>query len=185
MAAAELGSAQAAGGATRSVDVLRLYFEFSGELEQIVRAACGPRVSVEDACQTAWTRLVRHRHRVDPDRARAWLGRTAVRAALRLDRKRDRECALEFAPLEEVGQPRRPPAPTLDEVLAHRELIEALGALPVRQQRLVWLRMLGLSYEEMASYERCTHRTVHRQLDRARRRLRDLQGDELSFRAAA
>ena len=44
-------------------------------------------------------------------------------------------------------------------------------ALAVRPQRFVWLQALGLTYTEMAAHERCTPRTVDRQLSRARREL--------------
>ncbi len=43
--------------------------------------------------------------------------------------------------------------------------------LAVRSQRFVWLHALGLSYTEMAAHERCSTRTVDRQLGRARRKL--------------
>ena len=43
--------------------------------------------------------------------------------------------------------------------------------LAIRSQRFVWLHALGLSYTEMAAHERCTTRTVERQLVHARRKL--------------
>ena len=46
--------------------------------------------------------------------------------------------------------------------------------LPERQQRLVWLQGLGLSYTEMAAHEGATPRTVERQLMRAKKRLREV-----------
>jgi DNA-directed RNA polymerase specialized sigma24 family protein len=55
-----------------------------------------------------------------------------------------------------------------DERLEHRQRLGRLGALPVRQQRLLWLHGLGFSYREMAVREGCTARTVERQLLRAR-----------------
>ena len=58
------------------------------------------------------------------------------------------------------------------ELLAERERISGVRELRDRPQRFVWLHALGLSYAEMAAHERCTTRTVDRQLARARGRLR-------------
>jgi DNA-directed RNA polymerase specialized sigma24 family protein len=51
-------------------------------------------------------------------------------------------------------------------------LLGHLRALPIRQQRLLWLHALGLTYTEMAAHEGCTRRTVERQLLRAKRGVR-------------
>ena len=51
-----------------------------------------------------------------------------------------------------------------------------IGHLPPRQQRLVWLQGLGLTYEEMAGYTGASTRTVERQLLRAKRTLRSEDG---------
>jgi DNA-directed RNA polymerase specialized sigma24 family protein len=69
-------------------------------------------------------------------------------------------------PLEQLA------APGPDELFEHREHLEDIRLLPQRQQRLVWLQLLGLSYEEIAAREACTIRTVERQLVRARRAMR-------------
>jgi RNA polymerase sigma factor (sigma-70 family) len=57
-------------------------------------------------------------------------------------------------------------------VAEERQRLVDLDRLPERQQRLVWLQGLGLSYVEMAEREGCTTRTVERQLLRARRTMR-------------
>jgi RNA polymerase sigma factor (sigma-70 family) len=133
---------------------------------------------VEDACQVAWTALICRSERVDPERASGWLVRTAIREALRLMRIADREDSLvrELEVPTDLGP---------EELAWRRAQVQSLRLLSVRQQRLVWLRALGLSYEEMASYERCTKRTVHRQLERARRRLRVLEDAGETERRAA
>lgn len=120
----------------------------------------------------AWTRLVRHRHRVTDAMARGWLTRTAVHEASRLMRRELREPPVDTDSHSELL---RSTCPEPQQVLEQRQRLAAVGALPPRQQRLVWLRALGLSYEEMASHEGCTSRTVQRQLERARRRLRRLE----------
>jgi DNA-directed RNA polymerase specialized sigma24 family protein len=73
----------------------------------------------------------------------------------------------------------------LEEQVWRRDQVRRLRLLSVRQQRLVWLRALGFSYGEMARYERASTRTIHRQLERARERLRALGDPGQLDRAAA
>jgi RNA polymerase sigma factor (sigma-70 family) len=63
-------------------------------------------------------------------------------------------------------------APSPDELVEQRERLETIRILPERQQRLLWLHALGLSYTEIALYAGCTPRTVERQLLRAKRAVR-------------
>jgi RNA polymerase sigma factor (sigma-70 family) len=126
---------------------------------------------IEDACQFAWSRLVHHRKRVHRESALGWLVTTAVHEAFKLTRRERRDVSLELA-LETQLAPTRQ-VPSLDDQLERRDRLEAVGALPRRQQRLLWLHAVGLSYREIAAHESCTVRTVERQLLRARRTLRD------------
>lgn len=151
-------------------DVGQLYAEFGRHLEVLVRSdvrACD--AVIEDACQLAWVQLVRYRHRVALDSAPRWLTRTAVREAVRMLRRHRRECSLETLLTEEPDGEERSVAA---DVLADREKLLDIRRLPRRQQRIVWLRALGLSYDEVASHEACTFRTVDRLLGQARQRLR-------------
>jgi RNA polymerase sigma factor (sigma-70 family) len=160
-------------GAGQIDDVGALYTRLSRRLEQIVRGdvrAADP--VVEDACQFAWSRLVFHAHRVHRDAALSWLATTAVREARRLLRRADQDLSLD-ATIEWIGDcipARRVPAP--EELVIQRAALESIGELPERQQRMLWLRGLGLSYREIASHSGCTTRTVERQLLRARMKLR-------------
>lgn len=125
-------------------------------------AVRAPEVIVEDACQAAWSRLLDYRDDVDAGGAVAWVARTAIREAMRSVRVGSCTCSLESAaesPVLHVAGP--------DERLELRQRLGLLTVLPVRQQRLMWLRGLGLSYREMAVREGCTPRTVERQLARA------------------
>jgi RNA polymerase sigma factor (sigma-70 family) len=154
-------------------DVGELYRSLSKRLEQIVRVGVqAPDAVIEDACQFAWTRLVHHRGRVHRDTALGWLAKTAVHEAFKLTRRGRRE--LSFDGAVEQGVELAPPAttPSLQDLFEQRARLAAVGFLPRRQQRLLWLRALGFSYEEIASRERCTPRTVERQLLHARRALR-------------
>jgi DNA-directed RNA polymerase specialized sigma24 family protein len=62
--------------------------------------------------------------------------------------------------------------PGPDELVEQRERLATIHHLPERQQRLLWLQGLGLSYAEMADSTGCTNRTVERQLLRAKRALK-------------
>jgi RNA polymerase sigma factor (sigma-70 family) len=153
--------------------VAELYCDLSKRLEQIVRLDVrAPDPLIEDACQFAWSRLMSHCDRVRRDTVLAWLVKTAVREAVKLSRRDRREISLE-ATLEHAGDSLlRLHAPAPDELLGQRERLAQTRRLPERQQRLLWLHALGLSYDEMAVHEGYTRRTVERQLLRAKRRIR-------------
>jgi RNA polymerase sigma factor (sigma-70 family) len=160
----------AAGGAD---PIATLYSLHARRLEQIVRVGVdAPQAVVEDACQFAWSRLVLHASRIRRETVLPWLVTTAIHHALKLIGREERELSLETMlerapePLERLG------VPGPEEVLDHRARLTEICLLPERQRRLVWLQVLGLSYEEMAMREACTVRTVERQLTRARRTMR-------------
>ena len=150
-------------------DVGELYGLLARRLEQIVRRDVrAPDVVIEDACQVAWSRLLRHRDRVHRETAMSWLVRTAVHEAFRLLRHGRRELPLDLAAEEAM-----PATPA--QITECRERLAELGRLPERQQRAVWLHAFGCSYGEIAMYEGCTTRTVERQLLRARQSIRHQQ----------
>jgi RNA polymerase sigma factor (sigma-70 family) len=144
-------------------------------LEHIVRLDVGaPDAVIEDACQFAWSRLVHHCARVRREAALSWLAKTAVHEAFKLIRRDGRELSLDSA-LEALGDAALPAAaPAPDQLLEQMEQLHSIGILPVRQQRLLWLQGLGLSYAEIARHEGCTLRTVERQLLRAKHAMREL-----------
>jgi RNA polymerase sigma factor (sigma-70 family) len=155
-------------------DVGELYGALASRLERIVRLDVrAPEVVIEDACQVAWCRLLDHSQQVHRETVMAWLARTAVNEAFRVLRRDRRELSLNVA-LEDGDEPAWAIAPvTTEQLLECRERIEALRRLPERQQRVVWLHAVGHSYVEIAAHERCTRRTVDRQLGRARQAIRD------------
>jgi RNA polymerase sigma factor (sigma-70 family) len=150
-------------------DVGELYGLLARRLEQLVqRDVRAPDAVIEDACQIAWSRLLRHRDRVQREAVMSWLLRTAVREALRLSRRDRRELPLETTTEEELPRTQASPG----HLVECRERIAELGRLPQRQQRAVWLHAIGLNYGEIALYEGCTTRTIERQLLRARQAIR-------------
>jgi RNA polymerase sigma factor (sigma-70 family) len=153
-------------------DLDELYRLLSPRLRQIVRSHVrAPEPVIEDACQTAWSRLIHHSDRVHREAVLSWLATTAVREALKLARRDGRELSLD-AELERSGElplPARAPGPA--ELLELRDRLAEVGELPERQQRLVWMHAAGLTYVEIAERTGDTRRTVERQLLRAKGRL--------------
>jgi len=150
-------------------DVGELYRRLAARLERIVRSDVRASDAViDDACQFAWACLVSNCERVRREAALSWLATTAVREALRLLRRDGRALSLE-ATFDGAGEAAPSAvAPGPDEIVERLERLEKIGTLPVRQQRLLWLQGVGLSYAEMARHEACTTRTVERQLLRAK-----------------
>jgi RNA polymerase sigma factor (sigma-70 family) len=128
---------------------------------------------IEDACQLAWSRLLRTPE-VQPVGALSWLVTTAVREAIRASRREELELSLdEEAP--ESGEPAGwglVDALDVHEVAARREVIRSIGDLPERQRRMLWLQAAGFTHSEISREVGCTRRTVVRQLARAKQRLR-------------
>jgi RNA polymerase sigma factor (sigma-70 family) len=152
------------------LDVAHAYRDLSTKLENIVRLEVpAPDAVIEDACQVAWSKLLGHSRHVPPENALAWLVRTATCEARRLVRRECRDLSLET----ELEQPptRLDVAPP-HERAEQREHLKLLHGLPERQQRMLWLQALGLSYVEIARYIGCTPRTVERQLVRAKNTVR-------------
>lgn len=168
-----LRSRSASGGSLSAAEVGELYCELAGRLQRIVRLDVrAPDQVIEDACQVAWSRLVDRRGEVRRETALSWLATTAVREALKLIRRERRELSLD-AILEDAGESFGADWPAeLEELVEQRERLGSIGGLPERQQRLVWLHGLGLSYAEMALHTGATRRTVERQLLRAKHALR-------------
>jgi RNA polymerase sigma factor (sigma-70 family) len=154
-------------------DVDQLYRGFSVALERIVRRdVTAPTVVIEDACQTAWARLLRHARRVEEDSVKRWLATTAVHEAIKLARRDQRELSLE-AQLEATGEPNLAGvAAGPYEHAEWRERLALVGQLPERQRQLLWMQCVGLSYDEIAAEAGLTLRTVERQVLRGRKRLR-------------
>lgn len=153
-------------------DLDQLYRLLSPRLRQIVRSDVrAPEPVIEDACQIAWSRLIRHADGVRHEAALSWLVTTAEREAFKLARRDVRELSLD-AELERTGElplPSRAPEPP--ELLELRDRLAEVGRLPERQRRLIWMHAIGLTYVEMSERTGDTRRTVERQLLRAKGKL--------------
>jgi RNA polymerase sigma factor (sigma-70 family) len=143
---------------------------------QICSEVTASEAVIDDACQLAWVRLLHHGHRVGREQAVSWLITTARREVFKLVRRDGHDLSLEEL-MEQTGDlqiNRTAPAP--EEAVGARLRLEGLQQLPERQERLMWLRGLGFSYPEMAAETATTVRTVERQLMKARRNIRALEG---------
>ena len=113
-------------------DVGELYGQLAGRLERMVRLDVrAPDAVIEDACQFAWSRLVRHRHRVQRETVLTWLVRTAVHEALKLVRRDLRDL-----PLDAVAEQASPASP--QEFVERRFCFrgERRQLAPVRDERV-------------------------------------------------
>jgi RNA polymerase sigma factor (sigma-70 family) len=156
--------------------VAALYPILRATLERIIRRGLdAPDAVVEDACQVAWTRLVRHADRVSPGSELAWLVRTARREARRQLRREERQLPFDAAAEAEVIVLRPATGGAAgDGQLEHRERLATVASLPERQRRIIWLHAAGLTYGEISAVTGDTPRTVERQLALGRHRLREL-----------
>jgi len=150
-----------------------LYRTHHRELHRAVgRAVRAPRELIEDACQTAWTMLLR----AQPDRYAifGWLRVVATREAFRLIAAERRDTRLERLRLDDgdwndvIADPR-----SLDDALEALEAIRILAALPDRQREDLSMKVAGYSYEEIRILTGGrTFTNVNKSLVKARRRIR-------------
>jgi DNA-binding CsgD family transcriptional regulator len=109
------------------------------------------------------------RHRPDRQTAFAWLCTTAIREAVKLDRRTS-----QFAGLDEAAHLAAEACHAVDArlgLIAAGQVIRRARLRP-REAALVGLGVAGYSRGEMATFTGDSYRTVDRQLARAQRRLR-------------
>jgi RNA polymerase sigma factor (sigma-70 family) len=162
---------QIAGGtATREQLISDLYAQHAAKIQRLVaRHADG---DVQDACQTAWERLLTHPEvDLNGQGVIRWLVITATREAWK------RSPYKQELPFSGVGTEdgafdrAASTANPLTVVLERDDARRRLGGLTDRERRYLALKSLGLSYAEIAHETGTTIRTVERQLLRARRKL--------------
>jgi len=156
-------------------DEAELYRDLQPRLLGLLGSTLTARVqTLEDACSFAWVALIG----TQPDRSSVfgWLYVSARREALRLIAAERR------TPTLESGGDRHLLAFALPATDRAREraaqALEALGALPERQRRLLCLQAAGYSYTEIAAIEGVSWRVVDRHLRRARARVVEWEGGE-------
>jgi RNA polymerase sigma factor (sigma-70 family) len=164
----------------RTERIAELYERHAASIErQVSQRARAPRAVIEDACQTAWTRLCA-RADVDAEARGAvrWLIVTATREAWKLS-SRQREVPIggwssepgEGELPEPAGETAEPPTVAIDHEHS-RELRDRLADLNPRERQFLALQAAGLTYEEISQMG-ASIRTVERQILRGRRKLRN------------
>lgn len=149
-------------------DETQLYRDLNHRLKQLVRASVtAPDHVIDDACSHAWLQLLRHQPRRDT--VLPWLTKVAVREVWRIMRREARDASLDAMPENSV---RRGTAIDLELQLDARDALHTVARLPSRQHRYLALLIAGYSYDEIAAATSASHRTVDRQLARARKALR-------------
>ncbi len=114
--------------------------------------------------------LMRKARSLDPERAGGWLATVVKHEALKVRQQRQREVACDAAGFDRE-EARGAPGP--EERVAGFEVVarsaEALRALKPQEVAALWLRMQGLSYEEIAERQGWTATKVNRCLTEGRR----------------
>jgi DNA-directed RNA polymerase specialized sigma24 family protein len=154
-------------------EVADLYRRHHSNLQRAVaRVVNAPRELIEDACQSAWTIMLRSQPRRPT--LLAWLRVVAIHEAYRLSAIERRDARLEQLGSED-GDWREATADTrtLDALLEAREALSLLATLPERERSDLALLVAGFSYREIA--EMTGGRTltnVNKHLAKARARIR-------------
>jgi DNA-directed RNA polymerase specialized sigma24 family protein len=137
----------------------------------VSHAINGSRALIEDACQSAWTILLRRQ----PDRASvfAWLYVVAIHEAYRLSAIERRELHLEDLAVEGDWETILAGRVTVEDQLEALEALRALAGLPDRHRRDLSLRVAGFTDREIAAMtEGRTYTNVNKHLVKARARIR-------------
>lgn len=165
-----------------------LYRAHHRELQRTVaRAVRAPRELIEDACQTAWTILLRSQ----PDRYAifGWLRVVATHEAYRLCAIEQRDARLERVWPDDcdgdwrdvIADPR-----SLDAALEAVDALRTLACLPDRQREDFSLKVAGYSYEEIRVLTGGrTFTNVNKSLVKARRHIRRTRAADNSVQRPA
>lgn len=140
-------------------------------LRAVTRVVNAPPELIEDACQSAWTILLRRQ----PDRVSifAWLRVVAIHEAYRLCRAHQRDVHLEDLDHGEGWEAFVRDAAAIDDIVEARRALRLLARLPERQREDLALLVAGFSYREIAEMTGGrTFTNVNKHLGKARARVR-------------
>ena len=148
---------------------------------RVRRSAHAPEPTIEDACQSAWTILLRRPDITLDDHGLAWLTTVATREAWRLA-STAREIPVgscqgatghdDEAPSEQRRPDERSAEQRALERIEHSERIEALRTLKPREREALVLHGLGHSYHEIAELTESSYTAINRRISEGRRALR-------------
>ena len=141
----------------------------------VSRAVNASHELIEDACQNAWTSLLRHQ----PERAHvfSWLRVVAIHEAYRLSRTERRPIISTNSTPRTAGTPRsRTPARSTTRLEA-RWALQVLAELPDHQRQDLSLLVAGFSYREIAEMTSGrTYTNVNKHVGKARACVRRSHG---------
>ena len=143
----------------------------SALVRAVARVVNAPRDLIEDACQSAWTILLRRQ----PERRSifAWLRVVAIHEAYRLSRIASGDVRLEDLGAADGWDALIPGTCSLDETIEARAALRLLAELPERQRQDLVLLVAGFSYREIAEITGGrTFTNVNKHLAKARARVR-------------
>ncbi len=145
-------------------EVERLYRDQGGRMWRAVLAFTADPEVANDAVAEAFAQALRRREAIrDPER---WIWRSVFRIAGGELKERRRRLPMQMEGSYEMEEPAR-------------DLVIALAVLPPKQRASVVLHdAVGYSAKEVATIIGSTAAAVHVHLSRARRRLRDLLGEQ-------
>jgi DNA-directed RNA polymerase specialized sigma24 family protein len=153
-------------------DEAELYHRHHAHLLRAISAAVNASAElIEDACQTAWTILLRRQ----PDRPTvwSWLYVVALHEAYRLAGIERHELHIADLSPELAWDNRIAHRVSLDDQLEARDALRALADLPARQRRDLSLVVAGYSYQDIAQMTAGrTYTNVNKHLVKARARIR-------------
>lgn len=158
-------------------ELYRLYHDRL--VRHVTAAVNAPRVVIEDACQNAWSALLRTQPRRET--IFAWLRVVAIREAWALAERERRDLVLDATDHDtsslETASWLTDPRANADRRLETLQALELVAELPQRQRRLLGLHISGYTYRQIAQITDDTPRTVDRQLRRAHLRLHQLRAE--------
>lgn len=148
-------------------------------LRSVKRTINAPEALIEDACQFAWTQLIR----TQPDRGPrlfGWLRTVAIHEGYRLSRTQRRDAALEDLAAPDANGGSSPDGwealiegpVDLDSQLEAKRGLSILASLPERQRRYLALLVAGYRYHEIVELAGVTYTNVNKHLTRARASVR-------------
>lgn len=153
-------------------EVAELYRQHHCDLERAVAGAVNaPREVVEDACQSAWTIVLRSQ----PRRPTwfAWLRVVAIHEAYALCRSGQRDAHLEELANGDAWEELFAGRSTLDDAIEARRALRLLAELPARQREDLSLLVAGFTYREIGEKTGGrTYTNVNKHLAKARARIR-------------
>jgi DNA-directed RNA polymerase specialized sigma24 family protein len=173
-------------------DEAELYRRYHRQLQRAVaRAVSASPELIDDACQTAWTALLRSQ----PERRSlfAWLRVVAIREAWRQSARARTETpaggfhtpyACELA----LGEHPEPPADTRDVAeqvaarIEHTQRLRDLATIKPNDRRTLYLHGLGYRYREIMRLTGASYTAVNRRITEGRRALHELEHDRQDAR---